>query len=208
VRAIAYCRVSLEKQAVRGLSLEAQKSTIAAEVERRGWELVDVAGDTASGKSTRRSGLIQAIRKIEAGEADALVVARLDRLSRNMADFGDLLNRADKGKWALVVMDPPVDLTTPFGRAMAGMGAVFAQLERELIAQRTREGIAAKIAAGGRHGAPRQIPPEVERTIMRAHKRGRSARKIARQLDAEGVPTVRGGPWAPHVIEKVIARNQ
>ena len=89
-------------------------------------------------KDLKRPGVQEALRALKAGEGEALVVAKLDRLSRSMIDFTGLMGRAQKEGWALVALDCAVDTTTPAGEAMAHMLATFAQFERRLISQRTK----------------------------------------------------------------------
>ncbi len=86
--------------------------------------------------------------------ADVLLVAKLDRLTRSLRDFGELAERARKRRWALVCLDLGVDTTTPAGELVAGVVASTAQYERRLIGQRTREALAARRAAGVRLGRP------------------------------------------------------
>jgi DNA invertase Pin-like site-specific DNA recombinase len=95
VVAVAYARVSTDVQ-VEGLSLESQERVLRGEVERRGWSLAgSVVRESASAKSLRgRPLLCEALRALDAGEADVLVVAKLDRLSRSARDFYDLMDRA------------------------------------------------------------------------------------------------------------------
>src|SRR5207237_4268041 len=109
----------------------------------------------------KRPGVQEAIRALKAREASALVVAKLDRLSRSMIDFTAVMAMAHKQGWALVALDCAVDTTTPAGEAMANMLATFAQFERRLICQRTREGLAVKRAQGLRLGRPRRADEEV-----------------------------------------------
>ena len=78
-------------------------------------------------------------RNLRAERADGLVVSKLDRLSRSMLDFTAVMAKAQKQGWALVALDCAVDTTTPAGEAMAHVLATFAQFERRLIGQRTRE---------------------------------------------------------------------
>src|SRR5215471_19737094 len=116
MRVIGYVRVSTEEQALSGASLDAQRRAIAAECKRRGWELVETIEDAGySAKDLKRPGVQEALRALEAGEAKALVVAKLDRLSRSMLDFAALMATAQKQNWALVALDCAVDTTTPAG---------------------------------------------------------------------------------------------
>jgi DNA invertase Pin-like site-specific DNA recombinase len=213
MRCVGYVRVSSEEQAGKGASLDWQKGAIAEECARRGWELVDMTADTASAGSMRgRAGLQRALERLDRHDFDALVVARLDRLSRSVGDFARIMERAHARGWSVVVMDPAVDMTSPFGEAMASMAAVFAQLERRLIAQRTRDGIAEKKRQGtfrGGYALP-QCQPVSElvaaRIVHLSTVEGLSSREVARRLDLEGVPSHRGGPWRHSTVIKVLAR--
>ena len=89
-------------------------------------------------RDLKRPGIELALKTLERGEAGALVVAKLDRLSRSMLDFTAVMDIAQKQSWALVAMDCAVDTTTPAGEAMANVLATFAQFERRLISQRTK----------------------------------------------------------------------
>jgi DNA invertase Pin-like site-specific DNA recombinase len=162
MRVIGYVRVSTDEQMSSGAGLEAQRQATVAECRRRGWQLVEVLEDAGySAKDMRRPGVQQALRVLNAGEASALVVAKLDRLSRSMLDFTALTANAQKQSWALVALDCAVDTSTPAGEAMANMLATFAQFERRLISQRTREALAVKKAAGVRLGRPARVPQAV-----------------------------------------------
>ncbi len=121
-------RVSTLEQAGSGLGLEAQRATIEAEAARRGWELVRVYEDAgASGRSvSARRGLQEALEAIERGEAQALVVAKLDRLSRSVIDFASLMQRSQRKGWALIAIDVAIDTTTPAGGLVANVMASVA----------------------------------------------------------------------------------
>jgi len=108
-----------------------------------------------------------ALEALEHGDVRALVVAKLDRLSRSMLDFTAVMARAQKQGWALVALDCAVDTTTPAGEAMANVLATFAQFERRLISQRTKEALAIKRAQGVRLGRPRTMPTGVRHRIER-----------------------------------------
>jgi DNA invertase Pin-like site-specific DNA recombinase len=142
-----------------GGGLAAQRATIEAEAERRGWDLVDTIEDRGySARDLKRPGVQQAL---ERGEAGALVVAKLDRPSRSMLDFAGLMDRAQRQSWALVALDCAADTSTPGGEAMANVVATFAQFERRLIGERTRAAMQAKKAAEARFGRPCRVPDAV-----------------------------------------------
>jgi DNA invertase Pin-like site-specific DNA recombinase len=209
LRVIGYVRVSTDEQGDSGAGLAAQRATIEAECAHRGWVLVEIAEDVASGKSIDRPGLNGALADLDAGKADVLVAAKVDRVSRSVLDFAALLARADHSPWKLVVLDIGADLTTPAGELMAGIIAQIAQYERKLIGQRTKDALAAKKAAGVRLGRPAVLPAEVVDRIVSDYAAGHGISAIARALTAEGVPTARGGAsWSPSTVQNVLRRAE
>jgi len=201
--------VSTSEQASRGAGLEAQRRAILAECERRGWHLVETIEDAGySARDLKRPGIQEALRALARGEASALVVAKLDRLSRSMLDFSKLIATATRQHWALVALDVAVDTSTPSGEAMANMLATFSQFERRLISQRTKEALAVKKAEGVRLGRPPTMPQAVVRRIQRQRARGDSLRKIADDLNEAGVPTAQGGAqWYAATVRHVLLRT-
>jgi DNA invertase Pin-like site-specific DNA recombinase len=206
---IGYVRVSTAEQGHSGAGLEAQKVAILEEAQRRGWSNVTIIEDVAeSGRDLNRPGIRAALEALERGEASTLVVAKLDRLSRSMLDFSGIMDIAQKQGWALVALDCSVDTTTPAGEAMANVMATFAQFERRLIGQRTREALAAKRDAGVRLGRPPEITGELAERIQQERLGGSTLREIADRLNADGIPTPRGGKvWRPSSFEAVLRRR-
>lgn len=211
LRVIGYLRVSTGEQADSGLGLDAQRACIEAEAERRGWTIVRWIEDAGvSGKSLKRQGIQEALALLEAPRrtrsADTLVVAKLDRLSRSVADFADIVARSRQQKWRLVVIDQDFDASTTNGKMFANMLAVLAEWERDLIGDRTKAAMAAKKSAHPetRYGNPRVNPPAVVARIVHARRDGASFRAIAQQLQADGVPTARGGAsWHASTVKAV-----
>jgi DNA invertase Pin-like site-specific DNA recombinase len=209
MQAIGYVRVSTAEQRDSGAGLEAQRRAILAECERRGWELVEVIEDRGySAKDLKRPGIRAALDALRGGDARALVVAKLDRLSRSMLDFTALMAQAQKQSWALVALDCAVDTTTPAGEAMANVLATFAQFERRLIGQRTRDALREKKAQGVRLGRPVKLPASVAKRIVRERKTGLSLAAIAEGLNEDKVPTAHGGrAWYPATVRAVLKRS-
>ena len=204
---IGYTRVSTEEQGDSRAGLEAQKAAIRAWAARRGWHEKDLTfiEDVASGKNLRRPGIAVALDDLRRHKASTLVVAKLDRLSRSMQDFGGLMNRATKEHWALVALDVDVDTTTPQGEMQANILAVFAQFERRLIGERTRAALAEKKAAGVILGRRRTMPDDVLARILEERAAGRSTPQIAAGLNADAVPTAHGGrQWYPSTVSRVL----
>lgn len=207
VKAVGYLRVSTAEQAESGAGLDAQKATIESDAARRSWELVAVEVDAGASAKTLngRPALDAALRAVESGAADVLVVAKLDRLSRSVADFAALLDRAQREGWGLVALDLGVDTTTPAGELVANVMAAVAQWERRTIGMRTKESLAAKKAAGVRLGRPPVLPQEVVMRVEHCRSEGMKLREIAADLNTAGVPTARGvGPWGVSSVAAVL----
>ena len=210
-RAVAYLRVSTDEQADSGAGLAAQRSTVEAEAARRGWTLVSVHVDAgASGKSmTGRPALAAALSAVTAGEADVLLVAKLDRLSRSLLDFASLMARSQAEGWSLVALDLGVDTSTPAGEFMASVMASAAQWERRIIGQRTRDALSVKRQQGVQLGRPPLIPDDVAKVIQQHRASGLSIRAIADRLSADQVPTVGGGSrWSPSSVQRVLQSSR
>ncbi|MGI8750958.1 MAG: recombinase family protein [Acidimicrobiales bacterium] len=202
---IGYCRVSTDEQAVSGLGLAAQETAIRAECARRGLDLLAVRTDAGvSAKTLDQPALAAALAALAAGHGTVLMVAKLDRLTRSVHDATGLMLDAERAGWGLVALDVAVDTTTPQGAAMAQVLAVFAELERRLIGERTKAALAVKRAQGVRLGRPRTLPAEVAERILAAARAGTSWSAIARALDADRVPTAQGGArWYPATVRQV-----
>lgn len=138
-RAVAYVRVSTEKQADAGQSLEAQQAKLAAYASLYELELVEVVVDAGvSAKTLNRPGLQRALAMLESGAADALVVVKLDRLTRSVRDLGELVEGvfAEKGA-ALLSVSEQIDTRSAAGRLVLNVLASVSQWEREAIGERT-----------------------------------------------------------------------
>ena len=199
--------MSTEEQGANGAGLEAQRAAISAECERRGWELLRIEEDTLSGKSMKRPGLQAALAACRSGEASGIVVAKLDRLSRSIVDFGHLLEEAKKLGFNVVALDLGLDLSTPQGELVANVIATVAQWERRIIGQRTKEALAVKKQQGVRIGRPPTLPAAVVRRIRRERRKGKTLAAIAEGLNQDGVPTAQGGArWYPATIRTILQR--
>lgn len=206
-RAVGYVRVSTGGQAESGAGLEVQRSAVIGECERRSWDLVELVEDAGvSGGKLERPGLDRALAMVRSGAADVLVVYKVDRLSRSLADFASTLAGAHREGWQLVCLDLGVDTTTPNGKFMAQIMGAVAELEREMISARTKAALAVKKAEGVRIGRPRAVPAEVRERISRERAAGASLRAIADGLDGDGVPTGHGGArWHASTVRAVLA---
>ena len=221
LRILGYVRCSLAEQHTDGLSLAAQSSRIVNWCEATGAELVGIASDAGvSGTkplAQRPAGArVHALVGARNPSVDAVAVVRLDRLGRDAAETLAYLRGFARGSVGLVSIVDRVDLSSPQGRAMAQLGAVFAELERALIGQRTSEALAALRSSGrlygpvpyGFHAAKGCLVEAAEeqavlRRITTLRARGLSYRRIAELLNGDGVPAKRGGVWFPMSVRSV-----
>lgn len=205
VRALGYLRVSTGDQVESGAGLDAQRAALIARAALEGWQLEIVADEGLSAKNVDgRPELVAALARLDAGDVDVLVAAKLDRVSRSVRDFAGLLDRARDNGWRLVLLDLGIDTSSPAGEFVSNTLASAAQYERRIIGQRTREGLAAKRAQGVRLGRPTSLPADVVTRIVTEHRAGTSWSAIARALEADGVPTAQGGArWYPATVRKV-----
>src|SRR6266446_6143594 len=151
-KVLGYVRVSTEEQAERGVSLDAQRAKLEAYATLYDLELVEVIVDAGvSAKSFDRPGLQHALSLLRKGKTQALLVAKLDRLTRSMRDLGTLVEEElVKGKWALLSVAEQLDTRTAPGRLVLNILGSVASWERDVIAERTRDALARKRASGER----------------------------------------------------------
>lgn len=205
MKVFGYLRVSTSEQADSGAGLEAQRQTIAAEAARRGWSVDWITDAGYSAKSLNRPGIAQALELLRTGEAEALVVAKLDRLSRSMLDFAAVMERSRLQGWAVVALDVNVDTTTPSGELIAGVMAQFAHYERRLIGQRTKDALAVKRSQGVRLGRPPVLTDSTRSKIAALRASGLTFQGIADRLNTWGTPTAQGGArWYPSTVRTVL----
>lgn len=219
VRAVAYVRVSTQEQGESGLGLAAQREKLEVEARARGWAL-EVRQEVASGKTLAgRPVLSTLLDDLAAQKVDVLLVAKVDRLSRSMADFAGLLDVAEKQGWAVRALDLDVDTSTPAGRLMAGVMVSVAEFERRRLSERTKEAMSVLPAEtkarmsgpAGPSGKLRRRPPAtnaaLESRLAAWFAEGSSDYAIAKTLNADAVPTVAGGArWYPSTVKKIRAR--
>ncbi len=204
-RVIGYVRVSTAEQDVSGLGCNAQSKAISSEAEGRGWELDIVEDRGFSASSLNRPGVQQALAILSVGEAQALVVAKLDRLSRSLLDFAGLMERAQEEGWVIIALDLGLDMSTPSGELMGNVMASFALYERRLIGQRTRDALAAARAGGTRLGGPRLVSDVLRARIVALKDEGATLQSIADTFNGEQVPTVKGGAkWYASTVRAVL----
>jgi len=227
-RVVGYVRVSTEGQAEEGVSLAAQREKLRAYAVAADLELVAIREDAGvSAKTLARPGLQAALEDLKAGRAEALLVAKLDRLTRSVRDLGSLLEGYFASRFSLLSIADSVDTRTAGGRLVLHVLASVAQWEREAIGERTRDALrhlrAQGVQLGGeglgwRRSGERDAEGrllvvadlEERATVVRIRElraAGHSLRAICSALAAEGRRTKRGGSWAPQTVAQVLKRS-
>jgi DNA invertase Pin-like site-specific DNA recombinase len=199
LRVVAYLRVSTEEQAASGAGLAAQETTLRENASRNGWDIVATVRDEGvSAKDLDRAGLREALRLASTGGADAIAVAKLDRLTGSLVGLADLMEWTKRNRLALIAVDLGLDTSTGHGRLVAPIIAPVGEWQRERNSERTRLASAERRRAGLRMGRAgvRDALPAVAGRIAGARAAGQSWQAIADGLNADGVPTVRcGARW-------------
>jgi len=177
LRAGLYARVSTNDQQTLAMQNRAMREYAA----RRGWTIAMQVRDVNSGAVRReaREKLIEAARR---REIDVVLVWRLDRWGRSVTDLLATLQELDHLGVGFVSLTEALDLTTPAGRAMAGLLAVFAEFEREILRERTKAGLAHARESGKRLGRPATAALHAAE-IRKLHRAGFSKSEIARRME-------------------------
>ncbi|HOF87712.1 MAG TPA: recombinase family protein [Armatimonadota bacterium] len=217
-------------------SLDAQYEAAATYIANRtalGWRVSPVRYDDGgyTGGNLERPALQRLLHDIEAGQVQVVVAYKLDRITRSLIDFAQLMAFFEKHQVAFVSVTQEFDSSTPVGRLTLNILSSFAQFEREIISERTRDKIAASRRKGLFTGG---IPPygyridpvshqlvidlteaPVVARIYQDYLTTHSVTAIVRALNAEGMPSKRfqastgrvlgGGPWTKALVRKILA---
>ena len=175
-RAALYARVSTNDQQTLAMQNRAMRDYAA----RRGWTIALQVREVNSGAARReaRERVLDAARR---REIDLVLVWRLDRWGRSVTDLLTTLQELEHLGVGFVSLTEALDLTTPAGRAMAGLLAIFAEFEREILRERTKAGLAHARANGKRLGRPATAAVHAAE-IRKLHRAGLSKSEIARRL--------------------------
>ena len=221
-RAVGYIRVSSEQQASDGVSLAAQKQKIEAFAALYEYELVAIVEDAgASAKTLERPGLQAALQMLHQGQASILIVAKLDRLTRSVADLAVLIEN-EFAHYSLVSVSEQIDTGTAAGRLVLNVLMSVAQWEREAIGERTKVAMQHKKHCGELVGAvpygmrlqedgKTLLPCEIERPLvelaLEQQAQGHSLRLIAQHLESAGHRPRGGGRFHPQTVANILSQN-
>jgi DNA invertase Pin-like site-specific DNA recombinase len=209
-KALLYSRVSTQLQVNDGVSLDVQERQLITAAEFHGfaeWEVIREEGK--SGKSVKGRPVLQkALRDLELKVADALIVTRIDRLARSTSDFLDIVDKASKQGWRLIMLDLNLDTSTYQGKFVTTVMSALAEMERGIIAARQkdvhRDRRERGIVWGKDMGPMNKTPQEVKDRILHERQLGKSFRKIADGLNKDNILTDWGNIWYGSSIKNII----
>ena len=218
MRVIGYVRVSTDKQADRGVSLEAQTEKIRAMAVVQGAEVVDIIVDAGeSAKSLDRPGMDRLQAVLNSGTIDAVIIAKLDRLTRSVKDLADLLERFHRRGVALVSVAESLDTGSAAGRLVLNIMTAVSQWEREAIGERTQTALMHKkahrkvynhVPYGFYRDGDALVALADEQTVVGRIRAWRAGgwplRRIADTLNRDAVPTKQGNRWFPQTVKDVL----
>ena len=218
MKAIGYIRVSTQKQAEEGISLDAQRAKIEAWCLTNDYELAGIHCDEGiSGTKSNRDGLLAAMA--EAGKGTALVVYSLSRLTRSTKDLLAFTEQLDHQGADLISLTEKIDTTTAAGKMVFRMLGVLNEFERDQVSERTKAALTHKkennqaynhTPFGYYRSGDRLMWDKTEQRLIgyvqSKHRRGMSYSAIARLLNKENIPTKLGKQWQPMQVSRLINR--
>jgi site-specific DNA recombinase len=220
MKTIGYVRVSTDRQAELGVSLDAQEAKIRAMATVQSAELLEVIVDGGeSAKSLNRPGVERLLSLVNGGKVDAVIVAKLDRLTRSVKDLCGLLELFEKRKVALISVAESLDTGSAAGRLVLTIMGAVSQWEREAIGERTRDALrhkrsqgrrvgniafGSRLAADGEHLEPEPDEQAALGEIRRLRRSGATLRGIAVTLNDRAYRTRRGTPWRLESVARVL----
>lgn len=207
--ALIYIRVSSLRQAEEGQSLDAQERTLTAQAEADGYQVEVIREEGRSGKTIKnRPQLVEALDKLNKGEASALYVTKIDRLARSLSNLLTILSQADRKGWRLKILELNLDTNSPQGRLVLSMLGAVAEFERSLISSRQKDAHAQRRSTGEVWGVTKGCKPKIsastQKKVVDLHQAGHSLRSIAATLTSENIPTTNGGTWRASTIAHLL----
>jgi len=215
---LGYIRVSTNEQANTGVSLKAQEEKIRGYCELYNYDLVEIVKDPGlSAKNLNRPGVQKVLEAIKAKSIDAIIVMKLDRLTRSVRDLANIIELTNKKNVAMISVEEKIDGSTSTGKMLIHLIGVFSEFERNCISDRTKIAMQYKKSKGEVVG---EIPfgfkrtgnklikhPGEQKTIqtikgLRAF--GYSFRQIATELREQSIKTKRGGIWQHQQVKRIL----
>src|SRR5271170_6651655 len=224
MRVAGYARVSTDRQADRGVSLDAQAEKIRAMAVVHSAELLEIIVDGGeSAKSLNRPGMARLLALVDAGEVQTVIIAKLDRLTRSVKDLCTLLERFTRRGVALVSVAESLDTGSVAGRLVLNIMTAVSQWEREAIGERTRDAMSHKrtngervgniqfgyrLCADDKHVEPDPAEQSVLDEIGRLRRNGHTMRGIAAALNQRAFRTRRGSGWRLEHVARILNQGK
>jgi DNA invertase Pin-like site-specific DNA recombinase len=211
--ALLYARVSTQLQVNDGVSLDVQERQLQQAAELAGFTDIELVREEGrSGKSiSGRPALTETLKRLDAGEAQALFVTRIDRLARSTQDFLSIVDRANKNGWRLVMLDLNLDTSSYQGRFVVTIMSALAEMERGIIAERQRDvhkdRRARGIVWGVDMGPKNKTPEEIKQRVLSERASGASYKTIADGLNRDEIPTQNLRKWYPTTVKNLLEQN-
>ena len=211
--ALLYARVSTQLQVNDGVSLDVQERQLQQAAELAGFTDIELVREEGrSGKSiSGRPALTETLKRLDAGEAQALFVTRIDRLARSTQDFLSIVDRANKNGWRLVMLDLNLDTSSYQGRFVVTIMSALAEMERGIIAERQRDvhkdRRARGIVWGVDMGPKNKTPEEIKQRVLSERASGASFKTIADGLNRDEIPTQNLRKWYPTTVKNLLEQN-
>lgn len=222
MRAAIYTRVSTANQAEEGFSLQKQYDQLVEYVNLQDWDLVRIYTDPGiSAKDLKRPGVQEMLDDLKGGKFDAIIVHKLDRLTRNISNLYDLVELVNKKDIKLISLSENIDTSTPMGRMFVYLLGIFAQMFRENLSEDVKKGMVGRAEQGLRntfapYGYERNKEGELvivpdQADLIREVFRLLIEKKfgyvtIAKMLNLKNIPGLRGGLFHGSTIE-IILKN-
>lgn len=219
-RVVIYARVSTEEQALKGSSIEDQVQRLKSFALLHDMEIIDIIREEGqSGKSMERPGIKRATELLDTQQADGIAVAKIDRLTRNVRDLIEFVDKySDEKGYFIQSLSEYIDTSSAMGRMFLNLMGMFAQWERETIVERVKIGMAAKRLRGEvvgspirgcKRGGPRnqfhvqdEDYIEIIKKIKDMRRKDMTLREIGKELINQGLYPKKGNTerWSPQQI--------
>jgi site-specific DNA recombinase len=222
MKTIGYVRVSTDKQAERGVSLEAQAEKIRAMGVVHNAGEIELIVESESAKNLQRPGMERMLAEVERGDVKVVIIAKLDRLTRSVKDLCTLLERFSRRGVTLISVAESLDTGSAAGRLVLNIMTAVSQWEREAIGERTRDAMSHKRSNGecvgnirygyrlcgdGKHVEPDMTEQRVLTEIRGLRESGKSMRGIAAILNHGAMQTRRGSDWRLEHVARILKQN-
>lgn len=220
IKALGYIRVSTEEQAREGFSLDNQRKDIQDFCDYKNWELTNIFADEGiSGAGiTERTGLIKALKLIQTEKIDYLIVWKLSRLSRKVADVVKITEKLDNNKTYLISVKDNIDTSSPMGKPFLYIASIFAEMERDTMIVQVKGGMVQKAREGRWNGGISPLgydlidkeliinesEAEIVKLIFKEYLKGNGYKTVAKTINEKGYRTRKGSVFSGNTVKDIL----